>query len=283
MERKACSAAALITLFLQLSCWQFNYIGAFFGGAWCPHKTDKVVPCRVHNGTESYLGPNICWRNFNGTFACTKRMLTRPKFVTTYKRISETIYKCCPGLQGHSCQNECFNCSTFQAMQNRLGNLETKLNQIHVFPAGGDKAFGSGHRDIKNSIGDDDDEDLLGFLNIANDLKDLDTRLFQVETQLAKLIHSFDELVKPKFTERNVLPAEQKAQRHPEIVDSTEPISRATESFTITRSQRPGRLLEENLERGDIASTLNDDYGDEPVVSNPTEEYADQLYANASP
>lgn len=41
----------------------------------------------------------------------------------------------------------------------------------------------------------------------------------------------------------------------------------------------PLRVLEENLERGDIASTLNDDYGDDLNGDNSTEQYADQLQA----
>lgn len=36
------------------------------------------------------------------------------------------------------------------------------------------------------------------------------------------------------------------------------------------------RFLEENLERGDIASTLNDDYGEE-LFENSTEQYVDPL------
>lgn len=41
----------------------------------------------------------------------------------------------------------------------------------------------------------------------------------------------------------------------------------------------PFRVLEENLERGDIASTLNDDYGDDLYNDNSTEQYIDQLQA----
>lgn len=62
------------------------------------------MPCRVRNGTEPYYGPNICWKSINGSFACTKKILHRPKFVTTYKKIVETRYKCCPGLEGSDCE-----------------------------------------------------------------------------------------------------------------------------------------------------------------------------------
>lgn len=37
------------------------------------------------------------------------------------------------------------------------------------------------------------------------------------------------------------------------------------------------RKLEDNLERGDIASTLNDDYGEEQLFENSTEQYLDPL------
>lgn len=38
------------------------------------------------------------------------------------------------------------------------------------------------------------------------------------------------------------------------------------------------RRLEDNLERGDIASTLNDDYGEELLFENSTEQYVDPLH-----
>lgn len=44
------------------------------------------------------------------------------------------------------------------------------------------------------------------------------------------------------------------------------------------KSENTIRVLEENLERGDIASTLNDDYGDELYNDNSTEQYIDQLH-----
>lgn len=44
------------------------------------------------------------------------------------------------------------------------------------------------------------------------------------------------------------------------------------------KSENTIRVLEENLERGDIASTLNDDYGDELYSDNSTEQYIDQLH-----
>ena len=51
-----------------------------------------------------------------------------------------------------------------------------------------------------------------------------------------------------------------------------------------SNSQRPSvRPLESNLDRGDIASTLNDDdYGDDQLLSSHAEEYVDQLYAHAA-
>jgi hypothetical protein len=39
----------------------------------------------------------------------------------------------------------------------------------------------------------------------------------------------------------------------------------------------PSRQFEDNLERGDIASTLNDDYGEESLFDNSTEQYVDPL------
>lgn len=46
---------------------------------------------------------------------------------------------------------------------------------------------------------------------------------------------------------------------------------------TSVKTEGIFRALEENLERGDIASTLNDDYGDDLYNDNSTEQYIDQL------
>jgi len=60
--------------------------------SWCPYQTERMVPCRVRNGSESYMG-NFCWANPNGSQSCTKKLMQRPKFVTVYKKLTETRYK----------------------------------------------------------------------------------------------------------------------------------------------------------------------------------------------
>lgn len=95
------------------TCWncvKLSKLYCVFYRAWCPYQAEKLIPCRVRNGTEPYYGANICWRNENGSYACNKKILGyRAKYSTTYKKIMETKYKCCPGRDGSECENGTFN------------------------------------------------------------------------------------------------------------------------------------------------------------------------------
>ena len=81
------------------------------------------------------------------------RVKIRPKFVTTYKTVTEVEYRCCPGFFGSSCDmgidilvlkniwkyfqfhiinfffffKECFNCTTLERMERRLRSVEDTI------------------------------------------------------------------------------------------------------------------------------------------------------------
>ncbi|GIX86709.1 EMI domain-containing protein [Caerostris darwini] len=81
---------------------------------WCSYQVTKLASCKEKNGTETYIGRDFqqCgYWPYNQNCGNTYRVLQRPKYVTTYKVKSETLWKCCPGFSGPTCEPECLNCS----------------------------------------------------------------------------------------------------------------------------------------------------------------------------
>lgn len=77
-------------------------------GNWCSYQTTKLVPCKETNGTETYVG-RVWQRCRNYQYNCGEsyRVLSRPKYVTTYKTVNETQWKCCQGYCGAFCERDC--------------------------------------------------------------------------------------------------------------------------------------------------------------------------------
>lgn len=81
---------------------------------WCSYQVTKLASCKERNGTETYVGRDFqrCgYWPYNENCGTTYRVMQRPKYVTTYKVKSETLWKCCPGYSGPTCEPECLNCT----------------------------------------------------------------------------------------------------------------------------------------------------------------------------
>jgi len=125
-------------LLIAVSCVLFSVCY----GSFCSSPVTKKVSCRVKNGTETYtkMVPRLCTRKWSsstqggnsapvncGTEA---RIKIRPKFVTTYKSVTEMQYRCCPGFSGSNCDMECFNCTMLDRMERRLRSVEDILRSV---------------------------------------------------------------------------------------------------------------------------------------------------------
>ncbi|KAK4299994.1 hypothetical protein Pmani_027775 [Petrolisthes manimaculis] len=66
-------------------------------GNFCPHTVNKMVSCKVANGTETYMGKVAIGKSYQFM------TMTRPRYVTSLKEVQETEYGCCPGFHGANC------------------------------------------------------------------------------------------------------------------------------------------------------------------------------------
>ncbi|XP_052829110.1 collagen alpha-1(XXVI) chain isoform X3 [Octopus bimaculoides] len=111
---------------------------------WCPYFRSRLMPCLEVSGHETYLSRN--WHHCTG-YRCAKykcptngngqnralggRIAQRPKYRKVYRVRKELAWKCCPGFNGKNCENECFNCTVLETMQNQIKQLETRLTTNH--------------------------------------------------------------------------------------------------------------------------------------------------------
>ncbi|ODN03171.1 Collagen alpha-1(XXVI) chain [Orchesella cincta] len=286
----------IFTFYVLSTCFTISW--TLYSGSWCPYQTEKVVPCRVRNGSEPYYGPNICWRNDNGSYSCTKKILYRPKYATTYKKVMETKYKCCPGLDGPECENECFNCTTYKKMDERVAAAERRLSRMEKsFPKTNDR-LDRFHRDFmnQNSIYSAPAKELNSDISLAyatlslrvqtilDEFREMENRIRLLENELSRLNTQVDDLTLSNNIAYDYSSASGRDNKDGPTVGVPVSSNTHASTFPSTTSHRHSvktestfRVLEENLERGDIASTLNDDYGDELFFDNSTEQYIDQL------
>ncbi|KAG8195864.1 hypothetical protein JTE90_001103 [Oedothorax gibbosus] len=81
---------------------------------WCSYQVTKMASCKEVNGTKTYMGRDSdrC-RFWPFTHNCggggEYRVLQRPKYITTFKVRKETMWKCCPGYSGPTCEPDYFN------------------------------------------------------------------------------------------------------------------------------------------------------------------------------
>ncbi|XP_076364582.1 uncharacterized protein LOC143253907 isoform X2 [Tachypleus tridentatus] len=147
MVAKGIKRPMLLVLFVSFSYFSNRNLGNAHvmerKGNWCSYKVSKMMPCRERNGTETFIGRNWqrCWqwpynRNCGGTY----RVMRRPKYITTYKSVTQTVWKCCPGYNGDHCDSDCYNCSSFKTLERRLRLLESQFSRVRRYKSSRDSS-----------------------------------------------------------------------------------------------------------------------------------------------
>lgn len=99
---------------------------------WCQYSVSRTVTCQVQNGTETSVQRVIQGCRWPGPCAkvISYRTVIRPSFKTAHKQITSLEWRCCPGFVGEECREECMNCTSFNNMNSRINNIESKIKLL---------------------------------------------------------------------------------------------------------------------------------------------------------
>ncbi|XP_051971931.1 collagen alpha-1(XXVI) chain-like [Xyrauchen texanus] len=73
---------------------------------WCQYTVQKTVSCQTQNGTETVV--QRLFQSCRWPGPCSNlisyRLLMRPVYRVTYRKITSLEWRCCPGFHGEDCR-----------------------------------------------------------------------------------------------------------------------------------------------------------------------------------